>query len=173
MTESAPPVRIGLKLPPPEPPRFSLSFKIFFAAALLIFIAIGGAIAISTYQARRVADAKIASDLTKSGPAWESFQQNRYGELHRALGVVVSNPGLIGVMTLDPLSPATTIDTLKAEQASNARADFLLAADRVDHRSCSQKQQSLEESMRHQMENSRRERSRAARHEHVAKLRDS
>src|SRR6266851_4905025 len=130
VTESAPPVRIGLKLPPPEPPRFSLSFKIFFAAALLIFIGIGGAIAISTFQARRVADAKIASDLTKSGPAWESFQQNRYGELHRALGVVVSNPGLIGVMTLDPLSPATTIDTLKAEQASNARADFLLAADR-------------------------------------------
>ena len=130
MTESAAPVRIGLKLPPPEPPRFSLSFKIFFAAALLIFIGIGGAIAISTYQARRVADDKIASDLTKSGPAWESFQQNRYGELHRALGVVVSNPGLIGVMTLDPLSPATTIDTLKAEQASNARADFLLAADR-------------------------------------------
>ena len=33
-------------------------------------------------------------------------------------------------MTLDPLSPATTIDTLKTEQASSARADFLLAADR-------------------------------------------
>src|SRR5438876_1833229 len=43
---------------------------------------------------------------------------------------MVSNPGIIGMMTLDPLSPATTIDTLRAEQASNARADFLLAADR-------------------------------------------
>ena len=129
-TEGAPALRVGLKLPPPEPPRFSLSLKIFLAAALLIFIAVGGAIAISAYRSRRVADEKIADDLTKSGPAWESFQQNRYGELHRALGVVVSNPGLIGLMTLDPLSPATTIDTLKAEQASNARADFLLAADR-------------------------------------------
>ena len=130
MTEAGPPVRVGLKLPPPAPPRFSLSFKIFLAAALLILIAIGGAIAISTYRARAVADAKIADDLKRSGPAWESFQQNRYGELHRALGVVVSNPGIISLMTLDPLSPATTIDTLKAEQASNARADFLLAADR-------------------------------------------
>ena len=129
-TESGPPVRVGLKLPPPAPPRFSLSFKIFLAAALLILIAIGGAIAVSTYRARRVADAKIADDLKRSGPAWESFQQNRYGELHRALGVVVSNPGIISLMTLDPLSPATTIDTLKAEQASNARADFLLAVDR-------------------------------------------
>jgi hypothetical protein len=73
---------VGLKLPPPAPPRFSLRLKIFLAAALLILIAVGGAIAVSTYQARRVADAKIAEDLKKSGPAWESFQQNRYGELH-------------------------------------------------------------------------------------------
>jgi serine/threonine-protein kinase len=129
-TETGPPVRVGLKLPPPAPPKFSLSFKIFLAAALLILIAIGGAIAVSTYRARRVADAKITDDLKKSGPAWESFQQNRYGDLHRALGVVVSNPGIISLMTTDPLSPATTIDTLKTEQASSARADFLLAADR-------------------------------------------
>src|SRR5437762_12094057 len=84
-TETGPPVRVGLKLPPPAPPRFSLSLKIFLAAAALILIAIGGAIAVSTYRARQVADAKIADDLKKSGPAWESFQQNRYGELHRAL----------------------------------------------------------------------------------------
>lgn len=129
-TETGPPVRVGLKLPPPAPPKFSLSFKIFLAAALLILIAIGGAIAVSTYRARRVADAKITDDLKKSGPAWESFQQNRYGDLHRALGVVVSNPGIISLMTTDPLDPATTIDTLKTEQASSARADFLLAADR-------------------------------------------
>jgi eukaryotic-like serine/threonine-protein kinase len=129
-TETGPPVRVGLKLPPPAPPKFSLSFKIFLAAALLIFIAIGGAIAVSTYRARRVADAKITDDLKKSGPAWESFQQNRYGDLHRALGVVVSNPGIISLMTLEPLDPATTIDTLKTQQASNARADFLFAADR-------------------------------------------
>jgi eukaryotic-like serine/threonine-protein kinase len=129
-TETGPPVRVGLKLPPPAPPRFSLRFKILLAAAALILLAIGGAIAISTYRARRVADTKIADDLKKSGPAWESFQQNRYAELHRALAVVVSNPGIISLMTLDPLSPATTIDTLKAEQASRARADFLLAVDR-------------------------------------------
>ncbi len=129
-TETGPPVRVGLKLPPPAPPRFSLSFKIFLAATLLILIAVGGAIAVSTYRARRVAEAKIADDLKKSGPAWESFQQNRYGELHRALGVIVSNPGIISLMTKEPLDPATTIDTLKTEQASSARADFLLAADR-------------------------------------------
>ena len=40
----------GLKLPPPEPPRFSLSVKIFFMAALLILIAVGGAVAVSAYR---------------------------------------------------------------------------------------------------------------------------
>jgi serine/threonine-protein kinase len=129
-TETSLPIRVGLKLPAPEPPRFSLRFKVLLAAALLVFIAVGGAAAISAYRARQIADAKIDEDLKKSGPAWESFQQNRYGDLHRALAVVVSNPGIISLMTVNPLDPATTIDTLKTQQASNARADFLLAADR-------------------------------------------
>ena len=59
------PVASGLKLPPPEPPRFSLSFKIFFAAALLILITVGGAIAISATRAKAIADSKIAEDLKK------------------------------------------------------------------------------------------------------------
>jgi eukaryotic-like serine/threonine-protein kinase len=122
----------GLKLPPPEPPRFSLTLKIFAAAALLILIAVGGAVAVAAYRARQVADAKIAEDLKKAGPGWESFQQNRYEDLHRALSVVVNNAGTISMMaTLVPETgepdPATVFDTLKREQASSARADFLLA----------------------------------------------
>jgi serine/threonine-protein kinase len=128
---TAPPITLvprfagGLKLPPPEPPRFSLSFKIFFAAALLILVAVGGAIAISAARARTIADSKIAEDLKKSGGAWESFQRNRYEELHRALAVVVNNAGIISVMT--QLDPATARDTLKLEQASATRANFLVA----------------------------------------------
>jgi serine/threonine-protein kinase len=118
----------GLRLSPPEPPRFSLSFKIFFAAAVLILIAVGGAIAISATRARAIADSKIAEDLKKSAGAWESFQRNRYEELHRALAVVVNNAGIISVMT--QLDPATARDTLKLEQASSARANFLIAIDR-------------------------------------------
>jgi eukaryotic-like serine/threonine-protein kinase len=134
VTATEPPIRVGLKLPPPEPPRFSLTLKIFLTAALLIFIAVGGAIAVSAYQARRVADAKIAEDLRKSGPAWESFQQTRYGALQRALAVVVNNPGIIALMsTADPRTghadAATVFDTLKREQASSARADFFVALD--------------------------------------------
>jgi hypothetical protein len=122
----------GLKLPPPAPPRFSLELKIFAAAALLIFIAVGGAVAVSAIRARSVADAKIAEDLKKAGPGWESFQQNRYDELHRSLAVVVNNAGTISMMsTLVPETgrpdPATVFDTLKREQASSARADFLIA----------------------------------------------
>jgi serine/threonine-protein kinase len=119
------PIR-GLKLPPPKPPRFSLSLKIFAAAALLILTAVGGAIAISAYRARRIADEKIDEDLRKAGPAWESFQQNRYANLERALAVVVNNAGIISMMTSD-VDPATAYDTLKNEQASSTRADFLLA----------------------------------------------
>jgi HAMP domain-containing protein len=133
-TATGPPIRVGLKLPPPEPPRFSLALKIFVAAALLILIAVGGAIAVSAYRARKVADAKIAEDLKKSGPAWESFQQTRYAALQRALGVVVNNPGIIALMsTPDPatgLPDANTVrDTLMQEQASSAQADFFVALD--------------------------------------------
>src|SRR5688500_3474735 len=122
---TSPPALTGLKLPPPEPPRFSLSFKIFFAAALLILIAVGGAIAISATRARAIADTKIDEDLKKSGEAWESFQQNRYGELLRALAVVANNPGIISMMTEG--DAATAFDTLKREQASSARAAVLMA----------------------------------------------
>jgi serine/threonine-protein kinase len=133
-TVTGPPIKVGLKLPPPEPPKFSLALKIFVAAALLIVVAVGGAIAISAYRARKVADAKIAEDLKKSGPAWESFQQTRYAALQRALAVVVNNPGIIALMsTPDPGTglpdAATVFDTLKREQASSARADFFVAVD--------------------------------------------
>jgi eukaryotic-like serine/threonine-protein kinase len=122
----------GLKLPPPEPPKFSLTLKIFLAMALLILIAVGGAVAVSAYRARQVADAKIDEDLKKAGPGWESFQQNRYDELHRALAVVVNNAGTISMMsTLVPETgepdPATVFDTLKREQAASAGADFMIA----------------------------------------------
>ena len=119
------PIR-GLKLPPPKPPRFSLTLKIFLAAALLVLTSVGGAIAISAYRAREIADAKIDEDLKKAGPAWESFQQNRYAGLQRALAVVVNNAGIISMMTSD-VDPATAFDTLKNEQASGTRADFLVA----------------------------------------------
>ena len=115
----------GLKLPPPAPPRFSLTLKIFTAAALLIAIAVGGAIAISAYRSGQVADEKIDADLKKSGPAWESFQANRYSALQRALAVVVNNPGIIALLA--EADPNTTLDTLKSEQASNVKADFLIA----------------------------------------------
>ena len=133
-TTSGPPLHVGLKLPPPEPPKFSLAWKIFLAAALLIVIAVGGAIAVSSLRARKVADAKIEEDLKKSGPAWESFQQTRYAALQRALAVVVNNPGIIALMsTPDPATghpdAATVFDTLKREQASSARADFFVALD--------------------------------------------
>jgi serine/threonine-protein kinase len=133
-TTSGPPLLVGLKLPPPEPPKFSLAWKIFLAAALLIVIAVGGAIGVSSLRARKVADAKIEEDLKKSGPAWESFQQTRYAALQRALAVVVNNPGIIALMsTPDPATghpdAATVFDTLKREQASSARADFFVALD--------------------------------------------
>jgi HAMP domain-containing protein len=134
VTSAGPPIRVGLKLPPPEPPKFSLTLKVFLMAALLILIAVGGAIAVSAYRARKVADAKIAEDLKKSGPAWESFQQTRYAALQRALAVVVNNPGIIALMsTPDPATghadAATVFDTLKREQASSAQADFFAAFD--------------------------------------------
>jgi HAMP domain-containing protein len=120
------PVR-GLKLPPPEPPKLSLTIKIFLAAAFLILIAVGGAIAISAYRARRVADAKIEEDLKKSGPSWDSFKATRYSELQKTLAVVVNNAGIIGLMAQP--DPPTVFEALKKDQASSAHADFMVAVD--------------------------------------------
>ena len=94
----------GLKLPPPEPPEALADAQDLPRGGLLILIAVGGAVAVSAYRSRAVADAKIAEDLKKAGPAWESFQQNRYAELQRALAVVVNNAGIISMMTseVDP-----------------------------------------------------------------------
>ena len=125
-TSEVVPVR-GLKLPPPEPPRLSLTVKIFLAAALLILIAVGGAVAISAYKARKVADDKIQKDLARSGPSWQSFQDTRYGELQKTLGVVVNNAGIISLMAQP--DPATVHNTLKDEQAKSAHADFMIAVD--------------------------------------------
>ena len=125
-TSEIAPIR-GLKLPPPEPPKFSLTLKIFLAAALLILIAVGGAIAISAYRARDVADRKIEGDLKKSGPSWDSFQSTRYGELQKTLAVVVNNAGIIGLMAQP--DPATVFEALKSDQASSAHADFMMAVD--------------------------------------------
>src|ERR1700687_3985520 len=118
------PVR-GLKLPPPEPPKFSLTIKIFLAAALLILIAVGGAIAISAYRAKRVADAKIEEDLKKSGPSWDSFKATRYSELQKTLAVVVNNAGIIGLMG-QPDQPLV-FEALKKDQASSEHANFMIA----------------------------------------------
>jgi len=125
-TSEVVPVR-GLKLPPPEPPKLSLTIKIFLAAALLILIAVGGAIAVSAYRAKDVADKKIGEDLAKSGPSWQSFQETRYSELGKTLGVVVNNAGIISMMAQP--DPPTVHDTLRAEQAKSAHADFMLAVD--------------------------------------------
>src|SRR5438067_2434668 len=51
-------------------------------------------------------------------------------------------------------------------------AHVLLAAERVNHRSCCEKEQGFEKRMRHKVENARRERGHTAGHKHVAKLRD-
>ena len=125
-TSEIAPIR-GLKLPPPEPPKFSLTIKIFLAAALLILIAVGGAIAISAYRAHDVADRKIEEDLKKSGPSWDSFQSTRYGELQKTLAVVVNNAGIIGLMAQP--DPPTVFEALKKDQASSAHADFMIAVD--------------------------------------------
>ena len=125
-TSEIAPIR-GLKLPPPEPPKFSLTIKIFLAAVFLILIAVGGAIAISAYRARDVADRKIEEDLKKSGPSWDSFQSTRYGELQKTLAVVVNNAGIIGLMAQP--DPPTVFEALKKDQASSAHADFMIAVD--------------------------------------------
>jgi len=112
---------------PLERPRFSLTLKIFLAVAILLFLALGAAVEISSYRVRAIAEESSRKALSRARDAYDNFQEDRYEKLHRALRPIVDNSGFKAL--LDEGDPATIANSLKEDQASAAGADFLIVTD--------------------------------------------
>jgi HAMP domain-containing protein/tRNA A-37 threonylcarbamoyl transferase component Bud32 len=110
-----------------ERPRVSLTLKIFLAVAGIVFVALGSAIEISRVRVRAIAEAASRKALVRAKDSYDTFEDDRYEKLHRALRVVVDNAGFKAlVATADP---ETIANSLKEDQASAAGADFLIVTD--------------------------------------------
>lgn len=112
---------------PPGRPRVSLTLKFFLSVAVVLFLALFCAIAISTYRARKIAGASIQKALSRVKDAYGDFRNDRYTKLHRTLAVVVDNPGFKALVA--NADPATLDNSLKEDQASATGADFLIVTD--------------------------------------------
>lgn len=112
---------------PLERPRFSLTLKIFLSVAVLVFLALGAAVEISSYRVRAIAEESSRKALSRARDAYDNFQEDRYEKLHRALRPIVDNSGFKAL--LDEGDPATIANSLKEDQASAAGADFLIVTD--------------------------------------------
>jgi serine/threonine-protein kinase len=110
-----------------ERPRFSLTMKIFVSVAALVFFALGGAVAISWYRARSVAESSIRKALSRVKDAFDNFQDDRYQKLHQAVRIVVDNAAFKGLVAEG--DPATLANNLKEDQASAIHANFLIITD--------------------------------------------
>ena len=110
-----------------ERPRFSLTLKIFLSVAILVFVALGAAVEISSYRVRSIAEASSRKALARAKDAYDNFQEDRYEKLHRALRPVVDNSGFKALV--DEGDPATISNSLKEDQASATGADFLIVTD--------------------------------------------
>jgi HAMP domain-containing protein len=109
---------------PIERARFSLTLKIFLSVAVLVFLALGAAVEISSYRVRAIAEESSRKALSRAKDAYDNFQEDRYEKLHRALRPVVDNSGFKAL--LDEGDAATISNSLKEDQASATGADFLI-----------------------------------------------
>jgi hypothetical protein len=107
-----------------RPVRFSLAVKIFASIASVLFLALFVAIAASTIRAREIASRSIQRALSRAKDSYDNFQDDRYEKLHRALRVIVDNPGFKALVAQG--DPDTLADSLREDQASAAGADFLV-----------------------------------------------
>ncbi|MGH9443193.1 MAG: protein kinase domain-containing protein [Thermoanaerobaculia bacterium] len=110
-----------------EKPKFSLTVKIFLAVALLVFLALGAAVEISSYRVRSIAVESSRKALSRAKDSYDNFQEDRYEKLHRALRPVVDNSGFKALVHEG--DAATIFNSLKEDQASATGADFLIVTD--------------------------------------------
>jgi eukaryotic-like serine/threonine-protein kinase len=111
----------------PPHPRFSLSWKIFLATALLIVLTVTVSVAVSTWRSNQVANEAIQRALSRTPEVFANFEDDRYEKLLRALRVVTNDSGFKALVAEG--DAATLTNSLREDLAAKLNASFLILTD--------------------------------------------
>jgi HAMP domain-containing protein len=120
-----------LPVPPPSPARGGpgLATKFSLAAALLVLLTLGGAVAVVTWRANEVAEKSIRESLGALPGIFRAYQGSSEDALRRQVTSVADEPGTKGLFDGD----AKTLHDWTTDKAGklNARTVFLFDANGV------------------------------------------
>ena len=102
-----------------------LTQKILLFVSLLVMALVGTTLAFTTFQADRLAHAKINQALSETRGVWDAFQADRYNKLKLGVRVLGNDPAFKAAITSDQ---ATVYDMLQ-ERGKDLGADFFVATD--------------------------------------------
>src|SRR4029450_11265212 len=102
----------------------ALTQKILLLTSLLVVALLGTTLALTTFQANRLAHETINQALAETRGVWDAFQRDRYDKLKLGVRVLGNDPYFkAAVETGDE---GTVVDTLK-ERGQDLKADSSLA----------------------------------------------
>jgi eukaryotic-like serine/threonine-protein kinase len=102
-----------------------LTQKILLFVSLLVVALVGTTLAFTTFQADRLAHAKVNQALSETRGVWDAFQADRYNKLKLGVRVLGNDPAFKAAITSDQ---ATVYDMLQ-ERGKDLGADFFVATD--------------------------------------------
>lgn len=103
-----------------------LTRKILLFTSALVVTLVATTLAITTFQASRLARASVERGLVETRGVWETFQGDRYDKLKLGIRVLGNDPAFKALV--EGGDPATILDTLR-ERNLELKADFFLATD--------------------------------------------
>src|SRR4030095_1721967 len=101
-----------------------LTQKILLLTSLLVVALLGTTLALTTFQANRLAHETINQALAETRGGWAAFQRERYDKLKR--GVRVRGTERYFKAAVETGDEGTVVDTLK-ERGQDLKADFFIA----------------------------------------------
>jgi eukaryotic-like serine/threonine-protein kinase len=123
-------------LPPPVAPHVpmragpGLATKFSLAAAFLVLVTLGGAVAVATWRANEVAEKSIRASLAALPGVFRAYQVSNEDALRRQVTSVADEPGTKGLFDAKDAKTLHDWTTDKAEKL-NARTVFLFDANGV------------------------------------------
>ncbi|HEX2758251.1 MAG TPA: hypothetical protein VHP60_07110, partial [Thermoanaerobaculia bacterium] len=132
LPEERPPSRLTTAVAPHVPTRAGpgLATKFSVAAALLVLLTLGGAVAVATWRANEVAERSIRESLSALPGIFRAYQGSNEDALRRQVTSVADEPGTKGLFDAKDAKTLHDWTTDKAEKL-NARTVFLFDANGV------------------------------------------
>ena len=125
---SSPPPPVAPHVPTRAGPGLATKFSV--AAALLVLLTLGGAVAVATWRANEVAEKSIRESLSALPEIFRAYQGSNEDALRRQVTSVADEPGTKGLFDAKDAKTLHDWTTDKAEKL-NARTVFLFDANGV------------------------------------------